>query len=103
MTSTAADTVRLFSPISIRAGADDHLAPVLTTRPGAQIAADPDLGDVLNPYRHPATGRDDHPADVRHGLQAAGCTHDVALPVIFQVARTLVGVVDIKCPRNVTE
>ena len=66
---------------------------VFAGRAGAQLAADPDLGDVPDPHGHAAARGDHDVADLVHVLEAPGGAHDVALAVALEIAGAAVDVV----------
>ena len=67
-------------------GAEHDLAAVLGGRAGAQLAAEPDLGDVADADRDAARVAHDDPAHVVEIAQLARRAHQVLLAVALDVA-----------------
>ena len=86
LASTAEETVRLLAPISISA------VPTTTSRPfslALPVRVSPPidtLGEVADPDRHAAAGRDDDGADFLDVLQTPAGAHHDAFAVAFDIA-----------------
>ena len=94
LASTAAATVRLFSPISISAVPTHRpRCPFSLALPVRSLAADRDLGDVPDADRHAVARRDHDLADLREVSTRPVGAHDVAFAVALDVARAAADVV----------